>query len=204
MPTGQRRPKNKIRPKGKRVPLSKRAGTKSRAKTSHASPSALAGIEPALFRKALGCFATGITVVSAEDAAGKAFGLTVNAFTSVSLEPPLILFCLGRQGRNFKKFMRAKNCTVSILGKDQRTLSAHFAGRGEKYADKNTETEGKNQDVFSELNSSLARLTCRIERRIPAGDHVIFMAKVVAAKLQEGEPLLYIRGHYRRPAADQG
>lgn len=147
------------------------------------------------FRKALGSFPTGVTVVTGvmpED--GKLVGVTVSAFSSLSLDPALVLFCLDKRTRSLDAFL--KGCVaIHILREDQREVSIQFASR----------MEDKFNAVEYSLNSSgvpllagcLARLECSVAEAIDQGDHYIIICQVVNLEYKTGgQPLLYFRGAY--------
>jgi flavin reductase (DIM6/NTAB) family NADH-FMN oxidoreductase RutF len=150
------------------------------------------------FRRALGCFATGITVVTAAAGdGGEPFGVTINSFTSVSLEPPLVLFCLGRASRLYQGFTATRTFAVNVLADDQAPLSMHFAtpdsqrrwtGVAAHYHDDGTPV----------LAGGLAHLYCTTEAIHDGGDHVIVVGRVRSLDWREGHPLLYVRGRYGR------
>ncbi|OAN50824.1 flavin reductase [Paramagnetospirillum marisnigri] len=148
------------------------------------------------FRKALGCFASGVTVVTTLVPATKApVGVTVSAFSSLSLDPPLVLFCLGNGTSSMAAFKEFGHFAINILTETQRDLSIRFASR----------SEDKWQGVaWSAWNSGvpilpqcLASLECSLVEVLDGGDHQIFVGRVEKMKHQEGgSPLLYFRGSY--------
>lgn len=147
------------------------------------------------FRKALGCYATGITVITGLNAAGKPVGMTANSFNSVSLEPPLVLFSLDRKATHFSDFMQASHFAVNVLGEEQQQLSRTFSTSGIDRWD------GLSYDQWETgspiLKGSLAAFDCSTEAKHEGGDHVIFVGRVLRfAGNAEGRPLLYYRGQY--------
>jgi flavin reductase (DIM6/NTAB) family NADH-FMN oxidoreductase RutF len=147
------------------------------------------------FRNALGCFATGVTVVTTVTDAGEPVGLTANSFSSVSLDPPLILFCLDRASHNLDAFRAAGRFAVNVLGDDQRDLSVRFSttidDRWDGVAWERWETGAP------VLNGCLAALDCETEAIHEGGDHVIIVGRVQRlAATTDGKPLLYFRGNY--------
>lgn len=150
--------------------------------------------DPRSFRNALGCFATGITVVATR-VGGTPIGMTVNSFTSVSLDPPLVLFCVARDSQNFDAFATADAFAFSILAEDQQEISARFARRD--LQDRFTGV-GFDSGVTGSplLHGALASLDCRRERAIEMGDHSILVGRVVDLRMGKGRPLLYFRGGY--------
>ena len=149
------------------------------------------------FRQVMGCFATGITVVTAEDSDGKALGITINSLTSVSLEPPLILFCLDRRAHIFPIFKKLEHFAVNILSNSQEDISQHFADyrhhpRPEKLWD-------KPQNECPILRQTLGWMICRKTKVYKSGDHDIILGEVVKLHLSKKDlkPLLYFRSRYR-------
>jgi flavin reductase (DIM6/NTAB) family NADH-FMN oxidoreductase RutF len=157
--------------------------------------------DPAALRRALGRYATGVTVVTAR-APGRGaapVGVTVNSFTSVSLDPPLLLWCLDLRSSTRPVFLAAGWFAVNVLAADQAALSARFAARGaaDKFAGLDW-TEGLGGSPL--LPGCLARFECRTERAVEVGDHVVLIGRVLrASHREEGEPLLFLGGRYRLP-----
>jgi flavin reductase (DIM6/NTAB) family NADH-FMN oxidoreductase RutF len=155
-------------------------------------------IDQRALRHALGRFATGVAVITTCTADGKLEGLTVNSFASVSLDPPLVLWCLQRTAPSFASFAAAGVFAVSVLGADQRALSHRFA----------TAVPHKFGDVAHlvgyggapRLADALAWFECRTERTVDGGDHVIFIGRVMRAGYRDGEPLVFSAGRYCMPA----
>ena len=146
-------------------------------------------------KKALGRYPTGVTVVTARRSDGTPVGLTVNSFTSVSLKPPLILWCLGNESPNRPVFEGAGHFAVNILGADQDWLSSRFA---QPVQDKFSEvrwSEGKHGVPI--IEGTVARLVCRLHDRQPGGDHVILLGRVEEFHNTGGNPLVYLGGQYQ-------
>lgn len=151
--------------------------------------------DPRLFRNALGCFPTGITVVSTCTDDGHPVGVTMNSFNSVSLDPPLVLFSLDRKSDLLPLYCNAENFSISILSASQKTLSDKFS-RPQSHG-----FDGIDYDIWETgcpiIPGALANLECAIERRVDAGDHIIFLCRVLRFDyLNEGAPLVYHRGTY--------
>jgi len=146
-------------------------------------------------RAALGRFATGVAVITARDADGPV-GLTVNSFSSVSLEPPLVLFSVARTARSLTRLEKVDSYVVNILRHGQHELSSRFARAGvDKWAGAQPEIGLNGAPVLLE---TLARFECRPYGRHDAGDHVIFIGEVTHFEAAEdGDPLLFYRGGYR-------
>lgn len=154
-------------------------------------------VDEADLRRVLGRFATGVTVVTARDADGRPCAITVNAFTSVSLDPPLILYCLGKFAFNFDVFADAEAFAVNILSADQQALSDRFARRAkDDLGDLALRRLATGSPVLAEC---LAALDCETEARHDAGDHLIIVGRVRALDPPRGaEPLVYFGSRYRR------
>jgi flavin reductase (DIM6/NTAB) family NADH-FMN oxidoreductase RutF len=157
-----------------------------------------------VFRQALGRFATGVTVVTAEHASGQVHGMTANSFTAVSLDPLLILVCVDAQARMLTVLNRTQRFGVSVLKDHQRAISEFFA-----LPEQDPEAERALGIRFRwtpsgtpVLAEALVQLTCVVTASHLAGDHTIFLAEVETAEVFEGEPLLFFRGSYRRISAD--
>ncbi len=157
-------------------------------------------IDPQIFRKALGCFATGVSVVTTRDPLDNLpVGVTVSAFASLSLAPPLVLFCLGNETSRLAAYGGFGYFAVNILSKNQQDLSNRFAGQaGDKWSQTAWESWDSGVPV---LTGCLANLECKIVNVIPGGDHQIFIGEVIRLRCQEpppeGEgPLLYFQGRY--------
>jgi len=155
-------------------------------------------IEKQEFRRVLGRFAAGVTVVTTIGDDGRPYGLTATAFTSVSLEPPLVLVCVDKQSDSHPHFHTAGVFAVNFLGVEDEHLSRHFAVSG---GDKFTEVAFRRGVTGAPvLAEALAFLECRIMEVVAGGDHTIFLGQVEAADARDGDPLLYYCGAYRRLA----
>lgn len=149
-------------------------------------------------RRALGRFATGVTIVTTRSPDGTPVGLTANSFSSVSLEPPLILWSLSNAAASLAAFMQADWFAVNVLGSHQQHLSNQFASQGtEKYQGVEYEDGLGGCPV---LIDSLACFECTVYSQLPAGDHTIFLGKVERLTHREGQPLLYSSGRYCVPS----
>lgn len=154
-----------------------------------------ARFDPRELRNALGRFATGIAVVMARDAEGP-MGVTVNSFSSVSLDPPLILFSMARSLHSLARLEQASAYSVNILHGSQKDISNRFARAGE---DKFADTPCMDGRLGAPcLVSAHATFECVPYAHYDGGDHVIFVGRVVHMRAEgEDEPLLYYRGSYR-------
>lgn len=149
-------------------------------------------------RRALGRFSTGVTVVTTRTEAGKLEGLTANSFSSVSLDPPLVLWSLRNEAPSLPAFLEAGWFAVNVLGTHQHRMSRHFAtARPDKF-DGIPHLPGLGGCPL--LTDSLACFECTVENRIPAGDHTIFIGRVARIAHRDGEPLMFSTGRYCRPA----
>ncbi len=157
-----------------------------------------AASDPSELRRALGRFTTGVTVVTTRSVDGKPEGLTVNSFSSVSLDPPLILWSLANTAPSLPAFMQAEWFAVNVLASHQHGLSNRFATPGiEKYEGVEY-TEGLGGSPV--MIDSLACFECSVYDRVPAGDHTIFLGRVERLTHREGEPLLFSGGKYGVPS----
>ena len=151
-------------------------------------------VDPDAYRAVLGRFASGVTVVTARDEQGRDHGMTVSAFSSVSLSPPLIMICVGHDASLRPVIETAKYFGVSILSASQEALSRRFATLGDRFEGIGFE-RGELGGVAL-LDGALAFLECRIVARHPAGDHTIVVGEVENASNRDDRPLLYYRGGY--------
>jgi flavin reductase (DIM6/NTAB) family NADH-FMN oxidoreductase RutF len=151
------------------------------------------------FRKAMGCFATGVTVITV-DYEGEIHGMTANAFTSVSLDPMLVLVCVDHRAKTHAHLHARKRFGVNVLAEDQRGISDYYARplrtheRAEEEAGAHFDRTAHNTPV---LHGALAYLECRLDTAQDAGDHTIFIAEVEDVVVRDGDPLLFYRGKYR-------
>lgn len=146
-------------------------------------------------RRALGQFATGVTVVTARADDGRRIGVTANSFTSLSLDPPLVLWCLAKSAPSLPEFLESGHFAVNVLAADQHHLSRQFSTPApDKFAGVPA-SEGPGGVPL--LDGVLARFTCRHVRNHDGGDHVIFIGEVERYEEFEGEPLVFHSGFYR-------
>lgn len=147
------------------------------------------------FRQVMGNFATGITVVTTVDKNRKPYGLTVNSFTSVSLDPLLVLVCLDNKLTGLQAFADSKRFGVSLLSEAQEDLSRMFA---QKDSERPAGVYFEGTLGMPLLRNSIAIMECNTIAMHPAGDHTIFVGHVEHAEvLEAGKPLLYFRGKYQ-------
>jgi flavin reductase (DIM6/NTAB) family NADH-FMN oxidoreductase RutF len=164
--------------------------------TVRAMRSPASSLDPRAFRSAVGCFPTGVAVVTTTVRGEEPAGLTVNSFASVSLDPPLVLWCVNKGSDRFGAFTNADEYVVCLLGRDHEDVSSQLARRGAR-------SLSGMDFVPTELgppalSNSLATFECRKEAIYDGGDHVIIMARVLKFERQEAaEPLVFHNGSYR-------
>lgn len=147
------------------------------------------------FRAALSKFASGVTVVTTKDSEGNLHGITVSAFCSVSLEPPLILICIEKDAGSHYAFNQSKAFVVNVLSEEQMDHSNQFASPIEDKFD-GIEIE-ENKEGIPVLKDTLATLECKLVETCEGGDHTIFIGQIEKAIINEGKPLVYFHGDYR-------
>jgi len=155
-------------------------------------------LNPSEFRKAMGCFATGVTIITV-DLDGEVHGMTANAFASVSLDPMLVLVCVDHSTRTHAHLHAKKRFGINVLGEDQRAISDFYAdpNRHEQDAGEAGARFDRTRHGTPMLHGALAYLECRLHSASEAGDHTIFIAEVEDVVVREGDPLLFFRGKYR-------
>lgn len=152
--------------------------------------------DPRALRDAFGAFATGVTVVTGVDADGNRVGLTANSFTSVSLDPPLLLVCPARTASALPVLQVSARFAVNVLTLDQQAIAERFTKRNiDRFADADwTDWHG-----LPVLGGTCASFVCDLHAELDGGDHAILVGRVTALRIDhEAEPLLYVRGRYRR------
>ncbi|MFN4287061.1 MAG: flavin reductase family protein [Brevundimonas sp.] len=151
-------------------------------------------MDPAAYRRALGGFATGVCVVTAHTPQG-ALGITVNSFTSVSLEPPLVLWCLDENSERWRAFAGVERFAIHVLAAEDRAMSDRFAWGVCALSD---EEFDRHSEEPPRLRSALVRLDCTTHQRIEMGDHMVIVGAVRAFESREGDALTFYRGRYGR------
>ena len=146
------------------------------------------------FKKTLGSFATGVTVVTTS-LDNKPYGLTVNAFSSLSLDPPLVLICIDKKSESNKILKRSKIFAVNILNQNQKHLSKIFSDstNRNRFRDVKTTTKTTGSPI---IVNSLGYIDCTVEKIISAGDHNIFIGNIKSLNNKNLDPLIYYRGNY--------
>jgi len=170
-----------------------------------ADASASAATDPAFdvieFRRALGSFLTGVTIVTTIGAEGEPRGFTANSFTSVSLEPPLVLVCIAKKALGHQAFSTSRGFAINILSEDQRAASGIFAS---KAADKFAAVAWQpGQTGNPVIDGSVAVFDCDMEQLVDAGDHSILIGRVHDFTHSSAQPLGYCRGTYVTPGLSQ-
>lgn len=152
-------------------------------------------IDPKVFRNALGHFATGVTIVTTRDNQGLPVGVTASSFNSVSLDPPLVLWSIGRNAYSFSVFEQTDHFAVHVLGEWQSDLSNRFGRANEAKFEGLELTEGLGGSPL--LAGCPARFECSVEHRYDGGDHVIMVGRVLRMEhAEQAQPLLFHRGRY--------
>jgi flavin reductase (DIM6/NTAB) family NADH-FMN oxidoreductase RutF len=146
-------------------------------------------------RRVMGHFATGVTIITTVSKSGQMFGLTANAFTSVSLDPPLLLIAVDKKAESYPSFEESRVFTVNILSDSQEALSRKFAVSGGNKFEGVAYHMGANGAPI--LLGTLAYVECRLYAAHDGGDHTIFLGEIQQAETREGKPLLFYRGGYR-------
>ena len=157
-------------------------------------------VTSAEFRKAMGSFATGVTVITV-DFEGEVHGMTANAFTSVSLDPMLVLVCVDHRARTHAHLHSRKRFGVNVLAENQRVISEYYASATPTHQHAEQEAGARfdrTQHGTPVLHGALAYLECRLHTAQDAGDHTIFIAEVEDVVVRQGDPLLFFRGNYRQ------
>jgi flavin reductase (DIM6/NTAB) family NADH-FMN oxidoreductase RutF len=152
-------------------------------------------IEKNELRRIMGHFATGVTVITTVSKDGTPYGLTANAFMSVSLEPPLLLISVDKKAESYPCFEQSRVFTINILRDDQEGLSRRFAVSGGNKFEGVAYHLGANDVPI--LEDTLAHIECRLHTAYDGGDHTLYLGEILEAETREGRPLLFYRGGYR-------
>ncbi|MFQ5684955.1 MAG: flavin reductase family protein [Candidatus Binatia bacterium] len=146
-------------------------------------------------RRVMGHFVTGVTVITTRDKNGTPFGLTANAFTSVSLNPPLVLICVDKAAQCYTCFDESKLFAVNVLSETQEDISRRFATKG---IDKFTGIKWHEGETgLALLDEAMVCIECKVARNYDGGDHTIYLGEVVNAAASGGRPLLFFLGKYQ-------
>ena len=157
-------------------------------------------LNPTEFRKAMGAFATGVTIITV-NLDDEVHGMTANAFTSVSLDPMLVLVCVDHSTRTHAHLHAKKRFGINVLCEDQKAISEYYARpeRSHEHAEAEAGARfDRTRHGTPMLDGALAFLECRLESVQEAGDHSIFIAEVEDVVVREGDPLLFFRSVYRK------
>ena len=146
------------------------------------------------FRQALGRFASGVTIVTCKSDGGDPCGITVSAFSSLSLEPPLVLICIDKRASVYADLKEGSCFAVNVLAQDQESVSRRFASRDADRFKGIGYREGLSGAPL--IEGALAFIECRVAHSYPGGDHTIFVGEVETSGVNDGKPLLYFRGGY--------
>jgi 3-hydroxy-9,10-secoandrosta-1,3,5(10)-triene-9,17-dione monooxygenase reductase component len=150
--------------------------------------------DPHHFRQALGAFPTGVTIITTVDAAGNDVGVTANSFNSVSLDPPMVLWSLGRTSSNFDTFIAARHFAVHVLASHQEALASRFSRKDiDRFAGL---TVQRGAGGIALLDDCVAHFECRTAFQYEGGDHVIFVGEVLNFQHCQHEPLVFKRGRF--------
>jgi flavin reductase (DIM6/NTAB) family NADH-FMN oxidoreductase RutF len=152
-------------------------------------------VDAVSFRRACSRFATGITIATVMAPEGLPQGFTANSFTSVSVEPALVLLCIDRRANVLPYFSVAPYFGINVLRVEQKELSMRFATRGQDRFEGVAWSRGVGQIPL--LDGALAQLECQRREVWEAGDHLVFLGEVVAVRYEDGAPLLYYASGYR-------
>ncbi len=151
-------------------------------------------VPPHLFRSVMGSFPTGVTVITTTSEKGTPIGMTVNAITSVSLDPPQLLICLAKSRFTAAAIQENGRFGVNFLSDDQKQVAAVFASSA---PEKFTGIKIRTGDLGVPLiEGSLARAECRVAKTVESGDHLIFIGDVLGAEAADGMPLIFFRRDY--------
>lgn len=163
--------------------------------SSKAAQDWLVPVDPSLYRRACARFATGVTIVTVLDSQGHPHGVTVNAFTSISLEPPLVLVSIDLKNALLGHFISSSWFGVNVLAEHQEHLSRRFSSAEEnRFIDVDWR---KGHSGLPLLDGVLAHLECAVTRTFEIGDHTMLIGEVRRAEYREGRPLLYFESGYR-------
>lgn len=153
-------------------------------------------IDSQQLRNVMGHFATGVTVITTKDKTGKPFGLTANAFTSLSLNPPLALICIDKKVQCYYCFDESKVFAANILNEGQEQLSRRFATKGiEKFGGIKWHT---GMNGLPLLDDAIGYIECEIVKSYDGGDHTVYVGEVVNATAAGDRPLVFFKGKYYR------
>lgn len=152
-------------------------------------------------RSAMGSFLTGVTIVTTQAKNGERRGFTANSFTSVSLDPPLVLVCLANKAESYEVFNAAETFAINILHEGQRDTALKFASKNpDKFKDVATTTGRSGAPV---IDGAICSFECATHQRIAAGDHLVLIGRIVGLAGNDGRPLGFFRGGFVSPGLDE-
>jgi flavin reductase (DIM6/NTAB) family NADH-FMN oxidoreductase RutF len=151
-------------------------------------------VDPGALRAAFGAFATGVTIITTRQVDGTPRGFTANSFTSVSLDPPLLLVCVAKSAHSCQTFMTAPHFAVNVLAEDQKAVSGLFASRERGKFAQCEWVPGVGEVPL--IEGALAHFSCSREQSVDAGDHIVLIGRVIEVHSVKGNPLGYFRGRY--------
>lgn len=158
-------------------------------------PDSPSGFDPKAYRSALGGFGTGVALVAARDAQGRAHGLIINSLTSVSLHPPIMLWCLANSSKAYDVFTRADTFSLNILRSDDHDVAHRFSRSGDRIIPEDQICTMETGAPV--LSAAVASLDCRMRLRQPMGDHEVIYGDVIAYRADPGVNALgFFRGRY--------
>ena len=153
-------------------------------------------LEPQRLRHAFGKFATGVTIVTTVDAQGRAIGVTANSFSSLSLDPPLLLWSIARSSANYAVFLQAEHFAVHVLDHSQAALSRQFSAKGINRFEGVPIESGRGGCPL--LRDYHVRFECSATERHTGGDHLIMVGRILDIEQRSGKPLLFYGGRLTR------
>jgi flavin reductase (DIM6/NTAB) family NADH-FMN oxidoreductase RutF len=157
-------------------------------------------IDPRELRNVFGTFATGVTIITTNDVNGKPFGLTANSYTSLSLDPPLVLVCVDKKVDCYACFEQSKVFAVNFLAEDQEHLSTRFATKGiEKFEGVSVRPGSVGVPL---LEGAIGYIECKLVEGFEGGDHTIYVGEVQSASASGDRPLLFFKGKYKKLPQD--
>jgi flavin-dependent trigonelline monooxygenase, reductase component len=162
------------------------------------APQVQTHLDPLELRRAFGTFPTGVTVVTTRDGDGNPRGMTANSFTSVSLDPPLLLVCIAKSAGSFAAFGACASFAVNVLHEDQQDVSTLFASRSaDKFRAVGHDVGHSDAPILADC---LGWFDCAVHQRVDAGDHVVLIGRIEAFGTSEAAPLAFCRGRYAQVA----
>lgn len=152
------------------------------------------------FRDAMSTFASGVTIIGFRDLEGRFRGITVSAFSSVSMTPPIVLVCIARSSACNAELGTGVYFGVSILSEDQENLARHFAkSSGSKFGDVPFRFGRTSVPL---IDDACTQLECVVRQRVEAGDHIIILGEVIAAEVTNAPPLVYAQRNFHKISSD--